>query len=118
MTVASFSARCGLDFCDALWVSRMVRRGCDGPGFYGPAGLMVVARCLMRAASGQAAAKARRMRDTVSITRAPSLMSRRRMVVNAFASACALYVAGFARIIRRFRCLRGSQNHSAFFVLT
>src|SRR5215813_3234786 len=88
MTVASFSARCGLDFCDALWVSRMVRRGCDGPGFYGPAGLMVVARCLMRAASGQAAAKARRMRDAVSITRAPSLMSRRRMVVNsAFASA-------------------------------
>src|SRR5262249_41796151 len=81
-TVASFSARCGSDFCDALWVSRMVRRGGDGPGFHGPAGLMVVARCLMRAASGQAAAKARRMRDAVSITRAPSLMSRRRMGAN------------------------------------
>jgi hypothetical protein len=94
MTVASFSARCGSDFCDALWVSRMVRRGGDGPGFHGPAGLMVVARCLMRAASGQAAAKARRMRDAVSITRAPSLMSRRRMVANsAFASACALGIA-------------------------
>ena len=70
MTVAPFSARCGSDFCDALWVSRMVRRGGDGPGFHGPAGLMVVVRYLMRAASGQAAAKARRMRDTVSITRA------------------------------------------------
>src|SRR5262245_51115213 len=91
MTVASFSARCGSDFCDALWVSRMVRRGGDGPGFQGPAGLMVVARYLMRVASGQAAAKARRMRDAVSITRAPSLMSRRRMVANsAFASAYAL----------------------------
>src|SRR5262249_46019604 len=68
--------------------------GGDGPGFHGPAGLMVVARCLMRAASGQAAAKARRMRDAVSITRAPSLMSRRRMVANsAFASACALGIA-------------------------
>jgi hypothetical protein len=68
MTVASFSARCGSDFWDALWVSRMVRRGGDGPGFHGPAGLMVVARCLMRAASGQAAAKARRMRcDVVAL---------------------------------------------------
>jgi hypothetical protein len=46
MTVASFSARCGSDFCDALWVSRTVRRGGDGPGFHGPAGLMVGARCL------------------------------------------------------------------------
>jgi hypothetical protein len=27
MTVAPFSARCGSDFCDALWVSRMVRWG-------------------------------------------------------------------------------------------
>ena len=63
MIVASFSAHCGSDFCDALWISRMVRRGGDGPGFHGPAGLMVVARCLMRAASGQAAAKARRMRE-------------------------------------------------------
>src|SRR5215469_1999928 len=91
MTVASFSALCGSDFCDALWVSRMVRRGGDGPGFHGPAGLMVVARYLVRAASGQAAAKARRMRDAVSITRAPSLISRRRMVANsAFASACAV----------------------------
>jgi hypothetical protein len=69
IAVASFSARCGSDFCDALWVSRMVRRGGDGPGFHGPAGLMVVARYLVRAASGQAAAKARRMRDAVSITR-------------------------------------------------
>jgi hypothetical protein len=59
MTVASFSAHCGSDFCDALWVSRMVRRGGDGPGFHGPAGLMEVARYLMRAASGQATAKAR-----------------------------------------------------------
>jgi hypothetical protein len=80
MTVALFSARWGSDFCDALWVYRMVRRGGDGPGFHGPAGLMAVARCLMRAASGQAAVKARRMRDAVSITRAPSLMSRRRLI--------------------------------------
>jgi hypothetical protein len=80
MTVASFSARCGSDFCDALWVSRMVRRGGDGPGFHGPAGLMIVARWLMRAAGLWASGrKARRMRDAVSITRAPSLMSRRRM---------------------------------------
>src|SRR5262249_18510021 len=80
MTVASFSAHCGSDFCDALWVSRMVRRCGDGPGLHAPAGLMVVARYLMRAASGQAAAKARRMRDAVSIIRALALMSRRRMV--------------------------------------
>jgi len=50
MIVAPFSARCRSDFCDALWVSRMVRRGGDSPGFYGPAGLTAVARCLMRAA--------------------------------------------------------------------
>src|SRR5262249_46635020 len=68
--------------------------GGDGPGFHGPAGLMVVARCLMRAASRQAAAKARRMRCAVPITPAPTLLSCRRMGANfGFVRACALGIA-------------------------
>src|SRR6266851_7274502 len=48
----------------------------------------------IKVASGQAAAKARRTRDAISMTRAPSFKSRRRMVLNsAVASACALGMA-------------------------
>jgi hypothetical protein len=38
--------------------------------------------CRIKLASGQAAAKARRTRDAISMTRAPSFKSRRRMVLN------------------------------------
>ncbi len=56
--------------------------------------VIVMATELLSAASGQAAAKARRIRDAVSMTRAPSLRSRRRIVVNsALASACAFGIA-------------------------
>ena len=48
----------------------------------------------IKVASGQAAAKARRTREAISTTRAPSFKSRRRMVLNsAVASACALGIA-------------------------
>ena len=53
-----------------------------------------MARCWKSVASGKAAAKARRIRDAVSITRVPSLRRRRRMVANsAVANACALGIA-------------------------
>src|SRR5262249_496885 len=94
MTVAPCSAIVGRTFATRCGFPGWFDGGDDGPGFHDPAGLMVVTRCLMRAASGQAAAKARRIRDAVSITRAPSLMSRMRMVANcAFASAYALGIA-------------------------
>jgi len=49
------------------------RGGRLGPGHYGQAGCNVMAILRDRLASGQAAAKARRTRETVSMTRAPSL---------------------------------------------
>ena len=52
------------------------------PVVYGPAGINAAAMWRIKMASGQAAAKARRTRDAISITRAPSFKSRRRMVLN------------------------------------
>ena len=45
--------------------------GGSGPLVYGPAGISAAAIWRIRVASGQAAAKANRTRDTVSVTRAP-----------------------------------------------
>ena len=78
---------------------RGVGRGDNGPAVYGPAGIRAAAMWRKSAASGQAAAKARRTREAVSMTRVPSFKRRKRMVVNsAVARAC---VAGIAsRIVR------------------
>src|SRR5216684_8946256 len=78
-----------------LWVgaggfSRRVSGAIRGPVAYGPAGIMAAAMWRIK----QAAAKARRTREAISTTRAPSFKSRRRMVLNsAVASACALGIA-------------------------
>ena len=64
--------------------------GDRGPVVYGPVGISAAAMWRIKVASGQAAAKARRTREAISTTRAPSFKSRRRMVLNsAVASACA-----------------------------
>jgi hypothetical protein len=68
------------------WLIGLVRQGTDGPCRHGAAGTIVVASCRINPASEQAAAKARRTRETVSMTRAPSLSRRRRMVANSPAS--------------------------------
>ena len=66
-------------------------RGDGSPVVYGSVGINAAAMWRINAASGQAAAKARRTREAISTTRAPSFKNRRRMVVNsAVASACAL----------------------------
>jgi len=62
--------------------------GGDGPAGYGLEGIRAAAMWRKSAASGQAAAKARRTREAVSMTRVPSFNRRKRMVVNsAVASA-------------------------------
>jgi hypothetical protein len=64
-------------------------RGDNSPVDYGPAGISAAAMWRTKVASGQAAAKARRTRDAISMTRAPSFKRRRRIVANsAVASAC------------------------------
>ena len=69
-------------------------RGDGSPIAYGSVGINAAAMWRINAASGQAAAKARRTREAISTTRAPSFKSRRRMVLNsAVASACALGIA-------------------------
>src|ERR1051325_9739606 len=77
------------------WSSRDgLYRGDPSPVVYGPVGISAAAMWRIKVASGQAAAKARRTRDAISITRAPSFKSRRRMVLNsAVASACVLGIA-------------------------
>ena len=66
--------------------------GATGPTIYGPEGIRTAAMWRKSAASGQAAAKARRTREAASMTRVPSFNRRKRMVVNsAVASA---FVAG------------------------
>ncbi len=68
-----------------------VYRGDISPAVYGPVGISAAAMCRIKLASGQAAAKASRTRDAISMTRAPSFNSRSRMVVNsAVASVCPL----------------------------
>ena len=72
---------------------RGVGQGDNGPTIYGPEGIRTP-RWRKSAASGQAAAKARRTREAASMTRVPSFNRRKRMVVNsAVASA---FVAGIA----------------------
>src|ERR1043165_9313967 len=63
------------------WTSRDgLYRGDPSPVVYGPVGISAAAMWRIKVASGQAAAKARRTRDAISITRAPSLKRRRQMV--------------------------------------
>src|SRR5260370_17336071 len=57
-------------------------RSARGPVFYGPVGISAATMWRINVASGQAAEKARRTRDAISITRAPSFKSLRRMVFN------------------------------------
>src|SRR5436190_7743489 len=78
-----------------LWVGAGgFRGGLPGPSrpvVYGPVGISAAAMWRIKVASGQAAAKARRTREVISTTRAPSFKSRKRIVLNsAVASACAL----------------------------
>src|SRR5260370_15143444 len=61
---------------------RGLYRGDHSPVGYGPAGINAAAMWRIKGASGQAAAKASRTPDAISITRAPSLKSRSRMVLN------------------------------------
>ena len=75
-------------------VSGRVWRGDSGPVAYGAAGISPAAMWRIRGASGQAAAKASRTREAVSMTRVPSFKRRSRRVANsAVASACALGIA-------------------------
>src|SRR5207248_8332269 len=84
-----FTAGAGL--WEAMEVLGTGYRGDRGLVVYGPAGIRAAAMWRIKVASGQATAKARRTRDAISMIRAPSFKSRRRMVVNsAVASACAL----------------------------
>ena len=55
-------------------------RGDGSPVVYGSVGISAAAMWRIKVASGQAAAKARRTRDAISMTRAPSFNSRRRTV--------------------------------------
>src|ERR1041385_6224609 len=87
-----FAAGFGLGW--ALKVVGTGYRGDRSPVVYGPVGISAVAMWRIKAASGHAAAKARRTAEAISTTRAPSFKSRRRMVLNsAVASACALGLA-------------------------
>jgi hypothetical protein len=70
----------------ALEVAGIGLFGGTRPGGHGPAGCRLRAMLRNRSASGQAAAKAMRTREEVSVTRAAILSSRTRNVAN---SACA-----------------------------
>src|SRR6266481_8631783 len=92
--------RWGCDVSGRRWrFAERVGRGDNGPAVYGPAGIRAAAMWWKSLAAGHAAAKARRTREAVSMTRVPSFNRRRRMVANsAVASAC---VAGMvSRIVR------------------
>src|SRR5260370_27784427 len=58
---------------------RGLYRGDHSPVGYGPAGINAAAMWRIKVASGQAAAKASRTRDAISMTRGPSFKSRSRM---------------------------------------
>ena len=86
-----------------LGVSGWVWRGDSGPVAYGAAGIGPAAMWRMRRASGQAAAKASRTREAVSMTRVPSFRRRSRRVANsAVASACALGIASRTERISQY----------------
>src|SRR4030088_3839376 len=75
-----FAAGCGL--WGGRWrLSGTDYRGDSGPIVYGPVGINAPARWRIKVASGQAVAKARRTRDAISMTRAPSFKRRRRRVL-------------------------------------
>src|SRR5260370_28226433 len=61
---------------------RGLYRGDHSPVGYGPAGINAAAMWRIKVASGQAAAKANRPGDAISVTRAPSVKSRDRLGVN------------------------------------
>lgn len=77
-----FAACWIVDLRNALAVEGRGSSGRLGPIGYGPAGCSETAMERKRSACGQAAAKARRTREAVSMTRAPSLRRRRRRVAN------------------------------------
>ena len=92
--VSSVSPRFDLTWRQCAGGLGEVQRGVCGPACHGAAGMIEVASWRMIAASGQAAVKARRTRDAVSMTRAPSLSSRKRRGANsALASVCAAGMA-------------------------
>src|ERR1700682_2923429 len=102
LTVAFVSLLDLIDWSALEVGGRGVGRGDNGPAVYGPVGIRAAAMWRKSAASGQAAAKARRTRAAVSMTRAPSLRRRKRMVVNsAVASACVAGVASRTVKIRQ-----------------
>jgi len=85
---APFSSRFRSGFA-SVEVDETKHGGASGPVGLGPAGWRLRARPVNRAASGQAAAKASRTREAVSVTRAAILIRRSRRVVNsAVASGC------------------------------
>ena len=89
LLIAGEVARCVL-FSPLAVVCGVGAGGCQeriiganrGPVVYGPVGIRAAAMWRIKVASGQAAAKARRTREAISTTRAPSFSSRRRMVLN------------------------------------
>ena len=68
--------------CQALKVAGVGLFGALAPHGYGPAGCRLLAILRNRSASGQAAAKAMRTREAVSVMRAAILSSRARKVAN------------------------------------
>ena len=74
-------------------------RGEHGPAVYGSAGIRAAAMWRKSAASGQAAAKARRTREAVSMTRVPSFKRRKRIV--------------WRDILRGSRCPLSRDQHAA-----
>ena len=79
---ASLSPRARLYLLNALEVDGLGCGGIPPWSSQGPAGCSLAAMERNRLASGQAAANANRMRETVSVTRAPSLRSLSRSVAN------------------------------------
>src|ERR1700722_2087916 len=93
MHVVDFAAGSGV-WGQALGFRDGFGGGDSGPVAHGAAGISPAARWWMRRASGQAAAKARRTREAVSMTRLPSFKRRSRRVANsAVARTCVLGIA-------------------------
>ncbi len=91
-------------------------RGNSSPVVYGPVGISAAAMCRIKVASGQAAAKARRTRDAISITRAPSFKRRSRIVLNsALASACPFGMASLTVSISHMWTAPASQDCGQIF---
>src|SRR5580692_3637288 len=100
VTIESAVVRCVCFIVGIWWLRQALEvsgwgwRGDSGPVAYGAEGISPAAMWRMRRASGQAAAKANRIREAVSMTRVPSFKRRSRMVANsAVASRCALGIA-------------------------